>query len=66
MTKNSSVGDQFAARAMALLNDKVTITLVNTIKRYLNDEEHYDGQFDTRISFDDFTHESIAPILRRA
>ena len=32
---NSSVGDQYAARALALLNDKVTVNLVNTIKRYI-------------------------------
>ena len=36
MTKGSSLGDQFAARALALLNDRFTITIVNTINRYLN------------------------------
>lgn len=36
MAKGSSLGDQFAARALALLNDRFTITIVNTIKRYLN------------------------------
>lgn len=35
MAKGSSVGDQFAARALALLNDRFTITIVNTISRYL-------------------------------
>ena len=35
MTKDSSLGDQFAARAFALLNDTMTIQIVNTIKRYL-------------------------------
>jgi len=35
MAKGSSLGDQFAARALALLNDRFTITIVNTIKRYL-------------------------------
>lgn len=35
MSKGSSLGDQFAARAMALLNDNMTIQIVNTIKRYL-------------------------------
>ena len=36
MAGGSSLGDQFAARALALLNDRFTITIVNTIKRYLN------------------------------
>ena len=35
MAKGSSLGDQFAARALALLNDRFTITIVSTIKRYL-------------------------------
>ena len=35
MAKGSSLGDQFAARALALLNDRFTVTIVNTIKRYL-------------------------------
>ena len=35
MAGGSSLGDQFAARALALLNDRFTITIVNTIKRYL-------------------------------
>jgi hypothetical protein len=35
MAGGSSLGDQFAARALALLNDRHTITIVNTIKRYL-------------------------------
>jgi len=32
---NSSLGDQYAARGLALLNDNITIKLVNTIGRYL-------------------------------
>ena len=32
---NSSLGDQYAARALALLNDNVTVKLVNTIGRYI-------------------------------
>tara|TARA_B100001287_G_C22678400_1_gene528968 strand:- start:1877 stop:3043 length:1167 start_codon:yes stop_codon:yes gene_type:complete len=35
MAKGSPLGDQFAARALALLNDTFTITIVNTIKRYI-------------------------------
>ena len=53
MTKNSSIGDQFAARALSLLNDKITVSIVNTISRYL-DAEHYDGQQICRISLMEF------------
>jgi hypothetical protein len=35
---NSSLGDQYAARALALLNDNVTIKLVNTISKYIPKE----------------------------
>ena len=35
MAKGSSLGDQFAARALALLNDSFTIKIVSTIKRYI-------------------------------
>jgi hypothetical protein len=35
---NSSLGDQYAARALALLNDHVTIKLVNTIQKYVPEE----------------------------
>jgi hypothetical protein len=42
MARGSSVGDQFAARALALLNDTMTIQVVNTIKRYIiaNENEY--------------------------
>lgn len=36
MSSGSSLGDQFAGRAMALLNDTMTIKIVNTINRYLD------------------------------
>ena len=36
MAKGSSLGDQFATRAFALLNDNMTVVRVNTIKSYLN------------------------------
>jgi hypothetical protein len=36
--RNSSRGDQFAARAMALLNDETTIEMVSTIKEYIPNE----------------------------
>jgi len=51
LTNNSSVGDQFAARALALLNDDHTTKVVNTIKRYLNDN-HIDGQDSQRLDWD--------------
>lgn len=35
MASGSPVGDQFAARALALLNDSFTIKIVNTISNYL-------------------------------
>lgn len=35
MSKGSSLGDQFATRALALLNDTHTIKIVNTIRRYI-------------------------------
>ena len=35
MADGSPLGDQFATRALALLNDFHTIKIVNTIKRYL-------------------------------
>ena len=52
MTKHSSLGDQFAARAMALLNDNITISIVSTIKSYLKDDEHIEGQETHRVDFD--------------
>lgn len=35
MVNNSSLGDQFAARALSFLNDNITVKMVGTIKRYL-------------------------------
>tara|TARA_R110000744_G_scaffold285914_1_gene397251 strand:- start:1737 stop:3125 length:1389 start_codon:yes stop_codon:yes gene_type:complete len=35
---NSSLGDQYAARALALLNDHVTVKLVNTIEKYIPEQ----------------------------
>lgn len=40
MARGSSVGDQFAARALALINDTLTVKMVNTINRYLTAEEN--------------------------
>lgn len=38
MAEGSPLGDQFATRALALLNDSLTIKIVNTIKSYLKAE----------------------------
>ena len=48
---NSSVGDQYAARALALLNDEVTLKLVYTIAKYLPKPVR-NGEIESR--FDDF------------
>ena len=47
--RNSSKGDQFAARAMALLNDKMTVAMVNTIKSYIP-KEILEGKVECRIN----------------
>lgn len=39
---NSSVGDQYVARALALLNDNVVVEMVSTIKSYLPPKEMRD------------------------
>ena len=47
MASGSPLGDQFAGRALALLNDSFTITIVNTIRRYLiADPNEYRVDFD--------------------
>ena len=48
---NSSLGDQYAARALALLNDKLTVKLVNTIGRYVP-QDVLDGKIESRLSID--------------
>lgn len=40
MARGSSTGDQFAARALALINDTLTVKMVNTIDRYLTAKEN--------------------------
>ena len=47
--RNSSKGDQFAARALALLNDKMTIAMVHTIKGYIP-ESILEGKMECRIN----------------
>ena len=63
MTKNSSVGDQFAARALALLNDKITVKIVNTVARYLN-EQHLEGQIHQRLDMDKFCHDDVKNVIK--
>jgi len=48
---NSSVGDQYAARALALLNDTTTIKLVNTIAKYLP-QKVIDNKAESRFPFE--------------
>jgi len=38
MQSGSSIGDQFVARALAFLNDTMTVSRVSTIRRYLTNE----------------------------
>ena len=54
---NSSVGDQYVARALALLNDRQTIELVSTIARYIpscltSPDEFGRTQFESRFDFE--------------
>lgn len=42
---NSSVGDQYVARALALLNDNVIVDMVSTIKSYLPPNEVRDDNY---------------------
>lgn len=62
MTKNSSIGDQFAARALALLNDSMTVARVNTVSRYLNDR-HKEGQIFQRANIKGFCDEDVKKII---
>ena len=48
MSGGSSLGDQFVARALALLNDTLTVKIVSTIKRYLCNNEN-----SIRVDFDE-------------
>jgi hypothetical protein len=64
MTKNSSVGDQFAARAFALLNDSLTVGRVSTVRRYLNDR-HTEGQNSQRASIENFSDKDVTEIIKK-
>ena len=54
MTTNSTLGDQFATRAIAMMNDTITIQRVNTIRRYIPEEEGFEiGQKQHRMNWND-------------
>tara|TARA_R100001443_G_scaffold85904_1_gene92567 strand:- start:352 stop:1563 length:1212 start_codon:yes stop_codon:yes gene_type:complete len=54
LSSDSNVGDQFATRAIALMNDVITVGRVNTIKRYLPEESGYKiGQKKYRIDWNE-------------
>ena len=55
---NTSLGDQYAARALALLNDKMTVKLVNTIARYIP-KIMLDGDRESRFQFEEITGEML-------
>jgi len=55
MAKDSSLGDQFATRALALLNDVFTVKIVNTIKHHLT-SKNVDGQKELRLDWDNLEY----------
>lgn len=46
MARGSSLGDQFATRALAVLNDNMTVARVNTIKGYLKTKPNKNKRVD--------------------
>lgn len=46
MAKGSSLGDQFATRALAVMNDNMTVARVNTIKGYLKTKPNKNERVD--------------------
>lgn len=46
MARGSSLGDQFATRALAVLNDNMTVARVNTIKGYLKTKPNKNERVD--------------------
>ena len=51
MVGGSSLGDQFCTRALAVMNDNMTVSRVNTIKRYLQ----YKPNENERIELDEMS-----------
>ena len=52
LTAKVSVGDQFASRAISLMNDSVMVARISTIKRYLS-KGHTVGQEELRVNFNE-------------
>ena len=50
LSSGASVGDQFAARAFACMNDTMLVKLVSTVRRYI--QEHQINQEDIRLDWD--------------
>jgi len=50
LSSGASVGDQFAARAFACMNDTMLVKLVSTVRRYI--QNHEAGQEDLRLDWD--------------
>ena len=51
LSSGAAVGDQFAARAMAAMNDTMLVKLVSTVSRYLGPEQT-EGQTKVRLDWD--------------
>ena len=52
VSTTSSVGDQFAARAFALLNDNMTLQLVSTIRPYVYSKQQKDDVIPDRLDWE--------------
>ena len=50
LSSGASVGDQFAARAFACMNDTMLVKLVSTVRRYI--DRHEEGQEEIRLDWD--------------
>tara|TARA_Y100000592_G_C5482053_1_gene326292 strand:+ start:1754 stop:3001 length:1248 start_codon:yes stop_codon:yes gene_type:complete len=64
LSSGASVGDQFAARAFACMNDTMLVKLVSTVRRYINGHEM--NQQDIRLDWDAVCKLSVeAPELKQ-
>tara|TARA_R100000353_G_scaffold35307_1_gene28105 strand:+ start:591 stop:1838 length:1248 start_codon:yes stop_codon:yes gene_type:complete len=64
LSSGASVGDQFAARAFACMNDTMLVKLVSTVRRYI--QEHQINQEDIRLDWDAVCKLSVeAPELKQ-
>ena len=54
VSNNSPLGDQFATRAIALMNDVITVLRVNTVRNYVPEKLGYvEGQIRHRMNWDE-------------